>query len=165
MLPAGDTPPVPQARVPSSANAPVVAPDQQPVPPSSAAGPEAQELTARVKAWAAAWAAKDFASYAAFYAPTFVPADGTSRDAWAKQRAQRIAAADQVQVDVSNVNLRRDAKDMVMVEFQQRYRSTTYRDVTLKALRWIKVGGQWLIEREAARLVPAVASVREGSGT
>jgi hypothetical protein len=54
---------------------------------------------------------------------------------------------------------------MVMVEFQQRYRSTTYRDVTLKALRWIKVGGQWLIEREAARLVPAVASVREGSGT
>ena len=53
----------------------------------------------------------------------------------------------------------------MLVEFQQQYRSTTYRDVTLKALRWIKVDGQWLIEREAARPVPSIASIREGSGT
>jgi adhesin transport system outer membrane protein len=165
LLPSADAPPVPQAGVPASANAPVAAPARQPVPPSSAAGPEGQELTARVKAWAAAWAAKDFASYAAFYAPTFLPADGTSRDAWAKLRAQRIAAADQVRVDVSSFDVRRDANDAVTVEFQQHYRSATYRDVTLKSLRWIRVGGQWLIEREAARPVPAVASIREGSGT
>lgn len=165
MAPAADAPPQPQTRAPASANAAVVAPVRRAVPASSAATAEAQELAARVKAWAAAWAAKDFASYAAFYAPGFVPADGSSRDAWAKLRAQRIAAADQVRVDVSNLDVRHDANDAVTVEFHQHYRSATYRDVTRKALRWVKAGGQWLIEREIARPVPAVASVREGSGT
>ncbi|MBK9019124.1 MAG: TolC family outer membrane protein [Sulfuritalea sp.] len=165
MLPSADAPPLQQARVPASTSASVAAPVRQDVSPSSASGAEAQELTTRVKAWAAAWAGRDIAGYAAFYAPTFVPADGSSRDAWAKQRAQRIAAADQVRVDVSNFIVRHEASEAVLVEFQQQYRSTTYRDVTLKALRWIKVDGQWLIEREAARPVPSIASIREGSGT
>ena len=161
MLPAVEGAPA----LPASADASAEVPVQQGGPPPSASGAQAQELATRVKAWAAAWAGKDIASYAAFYAPTFVPADGSSRDAWAKQRAQRISAADQVRVDVSNFNVRREANDAVLVEFQQQYRSTTYRDVTLKALRWIKVDGQWLIEREAARPVPSIASIREGSGT
>lgn len=164
MLPAADATPLPLAPGPAPAK-PSAATVQQAVSAPSAANAESQELAARVKEWAAAWAARDFASYAAFYAPSFVPADGSSRAVWEKLRAQRIAAADQVRIDIGNLNLRRDAGDALLVEFQQHYRSATYRDVTSKSLRWIKVGGKWLIERETARPLPSVASIREGNGT
>ena len=111
----------------------------------------------RVKAWAAAWSAKSFDLYAGFYAESFVPADGSSRATWAKQRQQRLARAKQVQVEVRNLKLKDAGNDALLAEFEQAYSSDTYGDVTIKELKWVKVDGQWLIERETAR--PA------GSGT
>jgi hypothetical protein len=36
----------------------------------------------------------------------------------------------------------------LVTEFIQQYRSDDYRDTTRKLLQWVKVGGEWLIERE-----------------
>jgi len=114
----------------------------------------------RVKAWAAAWSGKDYAAYSGFYAPSFVPADGSSRDSWAKQREQRLAKPTQVQVEVSNFSVKEVAKDVFVTEFEQHYSSDSYSDRTLKALQWVKVGGQWLIVRETARPVAVSVPVR-----
>ena len=121
-------------------------------------------LTERVKAWAAAWSAKTYPAYADFYAPSFVPADGSSRASWARQRAQRLAKPDRVQVEVRNFSLNEVAKDVFVAEFEQRYTSDSYSDKTLKALQWVKTGGEWLIERETVRPIPSSVPDRRRSG-
>lgn len=121
-------------------------------------------LTERVKAWAAAWSAKTYAAYADFYAPSFVPADGSSRASWARQRAQRLAKPDRVQVEVRNFSLNEVAKNVFVAEFEQRYTSDSYSDRTLKMLQWVKAGGEWRIEREAVRPIPSSVPDRRRSG-
>jgi len=120
-------------------------------------------LIDRVKAWAAAWSTKAYDAYAGFYAPSFVPADGSSRASWARQRAQRLAKPDRVQVEVRNLRLNEVAKDVFVAEFEQHYSSDSYSDTTLKVLQWVKTGGEWLIKREATRPVSPPARDRRRS--
>ena len=126
--------------------------------------PQGKLLAERVTAWAAAWSAKAYAAYADFYAPSFVPADGSSRGAWAKQRQHRLAKPVQLEVEVRNFRLKEVAKDVVIAEFEQHYSSDSYSDTSLKALKWVKLGGQWLIERETARPLSASVPVRRKAG-
>ncbi|MCX7149578.1 MAG: TolC family outer membrane protein [Rhodocyclales bacterium] len=123
------------------------------------APPQAQDkmVTERVNAWAAAWSGKAYAAYAGFYASSFVPADGSSRSSWAKQREQRLAKPTRIQVEVINLSVNEVAKDIFVTEFEQHYSSDSHSDRTLKMLRWVKADGQWLIERETAR--PIAGSV------
>jgi adhesin transport system outer membrane protein len=140
----------------------------KPAPPAApAAKPQTQQeiLQERVAAWAAAWSAKSFSRYAGFYAPSFEPADGSSRASWAKQREQRLATPKQVQVEVRNLKLKEAGNDMLLAEFEQHYSSASYSDVTLKELKWVKVGDQWLIERETARPAGAASTVRKKGET
>ena len=134
---------------------PVPDPTPPPLPAAPAVPPPSSQplgiLQERVAAWSAAWSAKSFASYAGFYAPSFVPADGASRAAWVKQREQRLATPKQIRVEVKNLKLKQAGNDMLLAEFEQHYSSDGYSDVTQKELKWVRVGGQWLIERETAR--------------
>ena len=110
--------------------------------------------------WAAAWSAKSFTAYAGFYAPSFAPADGSSRAAWAKQREQRLAAAKWIRIEVRNLKLKEAGKDTLLAQFAQHYRSDSFSAVTRKELEWVKAGGQWLIARETTP--PAVAARNKG---
>lgn len=118
------------------------------------------ELAERVQAWAAAWSAQAFAAYADFYAASFVPADGSSRDSWAKQRQQRLSRPAQVVVEISNFRLKEMANDVAIAEFEQHYRSDSYSDSTRKVLKWVRQGGLWLIQEETARPLAASAASR-----
>ncbi|MBN8474542.1 TolC family outer membrane protein [Sulfuritalea sp.] len=141
-------------------------PDQTPppLPTPPAARPASPQtpgnVQERVVAWAAAWSSKSFALYAGFYALSFEPADGSSRASWAQQREQRLAAAKRIQVEVRNLKLKEVGNDMLLAEFEQHYSSDNYSDVTLKELKWVKVGGQWLIARETTR--PAATARKKG---
>jgi adhesin transport system outer membrane protein len=141
----------------------------QAVPPAAvpAVKPQTPQeiLQERVAAWAAAWSAKSFSLYAGFYAPTFEPADGSSRASWAKQREQRLATPKRVQVEVRNLKLKESGSDMLLAEFEQHYSSDSYSDVTVKELKWVKVGGQWLIERETAKPAGAGTAARKKGET
>jgi murein L,D-transpeptidase YafK len=117
-------------------------------------------LAERVTAWAAAWSARTLDAYVDFYAPSFVAADGASRETWAKQRAVRLATPSRIQVKVSDINLKNAAKDVLVVEFVQDYSSDSYRDSTRKLLKWIRVGEQWLIAQETARPLSAGGATR-----
>ena len=141
-------------------------PDLPPPPlPTPPAAPPAKSqapgnVQERVAAWAAAWSSKSFALYAGFYAPSFESADGSSRASWAQQREQRLAAAKRIQVEVKNLKLKEVGNDMLLAEFEQHYSSDNYSDVTQKELKWVKVGGQWLIARETTR--PAASARKKG---
>jgi adhesin transport system outer membrane protein len=150
------------------ANEPAPPKPASPAPPAApGAKPQTQQeiLQERVAAWAAAWSAKSFGRYAGFYAPSFEPADGSSRASWAKQREQRLAAPKRIQVEVKNLKLKEAGTDVLLAEFEQHYSSDSYSDVTLKELKWIKVGEQWLIERETARPSGAAATLRKKGET
>ncbi|MBI5897983.1 MAG: TolC family outer membrane protein [Rhodocyclales bacterium] len=108
-------------------------------------------VSAQLAAWAAAWSSGRFDSYLGFYAPSFVAADGSSRAEWAKHREARIAGRSGIRVELSDVRVRFSAPSILESEFEQKYRSEGYRDSTRKVLRWIKVGGEWLIDRETTR--------------
>jgi outer membrane protein, adhesin transport system len=142
-------------------------PPPLPTPPAApAANPQPLAiLQERIAAWAAAWSAKSFDRYAGFYAPSFEPSDGSGRVAWAKQREQRLVAAKRIQVEVKDLKLKEAGKDMLLAEFEQHYSSDSYRDVTLKEIKWVKVDGQWLIEREAARPAGTAATAGKKGGT
>ena len=154
------------APAPSSSNMPPLAlavaerlPGTAPAQPRQA---QRKLLGERVQAWAAAWSAQAYAAYVDFYAPTFVPADGTSRDNWAKQRQQRLSRPAQIAVEISNFRLKEVATDVAIAEFEQHYTSDSYSDRTRKVLKWVRQGGQWLIQQETARpLAASVASRRK----
>ena len=114
-------------------------------------GGDSEGMVEKVAAWAAAWSSGRFDNYASFYAPSFVPTDGSSREAWARQRETRLASSARIKVEVGNVRLRKEAPNVLITEFVQTYRSDAYRDTTRKALQWVKVGGEWLIDREITR--------------
>lgn len=132
-------------------------------PPAPRAPSQGRVLTERVKAWASAWSAKATGAYLDFYAPSFQPADGSTRSNWAKQREQRLSRSKQVQVEVRNFTLNQVGNDVFVAEFEQRYSSDGYSDRTQKILRWIQVDGQWLIDSETAQPLPG-ASVRQEAG-
>ena len=121
-------------------------------------------ITEKMAAWAAAWSSGRFDSYAKFYAPSFVPADGASRSDWAKQREARLSRNSGINVEVKDVRLRMASSGVLVAEFVQQYRSDAFGDTTRKRLQWVKVDGEWLIDREIVRGGNGAGSRRSKAG-
>lgn len=100
-----------------------------------------------VQAWAKAWAAKDVRSYLAAYRPDFKPQE-MSRDAWEKQRLDRISKPRAIEVELSDVSISMPDDSHASVLFMQHYRSDSYRDSVRKTLKMEKIDGVWLIASE-----------------
>lgn len=111
---------------------------------------EIKAIEKRIADWAAAWGAGHFGGYTGFYAPSFIPAEGGSREEWVERRQSRIAGRTGIRVDLKQVRVIQRAPEVYVAEFIQHYRSDAYQDVSRKALRWIRIGGEWMIAAEAA---------------
>ena len=120
-------------------------------PAAGAAGSAETEVAARLTDWGAAWAARDIKAYLAFYAPEFVPEGGQPRDAWVRQREQRLGKASSIRIEIQNPNVQINSPNTVIAEFRQLYSADAYRDNSDKTLEWRKENGQWLIVRESVR--------------
>ncbi|MBK9624602.1 MAG: DUF4440 domain-containing protein [Rhodocyclaceae bacterium] len=119
-------------------------------------------LAQRLNAWASAWMAKDFAAYAAFYAPNFVPEKAISRDAWAAKRAQKIAAAGAIKIELENIRVKEKSSGRTTTTFIQHYQADKFSDETSKKITWKKIDGVWLITREQQWARSASAESVEG---
>ena len=109
-----------------------------------------------IATWAAAWAARDVEAYLAHYAPDFVPEGGIGRDAWVRQRQERIGKASAPSVDVRDLTVTDAGSATLEVRFRQDYAAGTYRDASDKLLVWKQQrDGRWLIVRESARRLAA----------
>ncbi|HSN21480.1 MAG TPA: tetratricopeptide repeat protein [Usitatibacter sp.] len=117
-----------------------------PKPQSSGADANAQ-VAAAVAEWARAWSAKDVKGYLAHYAPDFELPKGTTREAWEKQRAERIERPKSIDVQAKIISARVDG-DEAIVKIRQSYRSDSLKSHSTKTLRLEKSGERWLIKQE-----------------
>ncbi len=110
-------------------------------------GEEGKAVAAAIEAWAKAWSAKDVKAYLAAYAADFETPGGEARAAWEKQRAERIERPKSIEVvaKVQSIAVDGDAATAVI---RQSYRSDSLKSTSTKTLRFVKVGGKWLIKQE-----------------
>ena len=141
----------------------------RPVKPASTCS-EA-EITDRVNNWASAWQHKDFDNYMNFYSDKFTPEPPLSREAWEKQRQERVTGPGKINLELSNMKVICDG-DKAKAQFDQDYSVTRYKlkkskdasgcevcnakripikgfsDNVNKELQFEKNGSQWQIVRE-----------------
>lgn len=119
--------------------------------PAAPASPESlhREVSDTVDAWSRAWSARDADAYLAFYAPAFAPARGQSREAWAAQRRQRLAAAGSISVGVRDLRVEHESADRVVVRYLQDYAADRLRETgTPKRLLMVREAAGWRIAAE-----------------
>ena len=148
---------VAKAEPPKSAPAPEVKPASTPAasipppvaPPALAANPAKAQAIATVESWAKAWGAKDVKGYLGHYAPDFEVPGGASREAWEKERAERIQRPKSIDVGVKVLSVQASDNEAT-VTFRQSYRSDTLKSNNTKTLKLVRSGDRWLIKQERA---------------
>jgi len=119
-----------------------------PTTKSASGGSDAKaEIAAAIADWARAWSAKDVKGYLAHYAPDFEVPGGTSRDAWEKQRAERIEHPKSIEVEAKVLSTHVNGGEAT-VKIRQSYRSDTLKSHGTKTLTLEKSGERWLIKQE-----------------
>lgn len=113
-----------------------------------AANNDQTEIELLLNRWQEAWQNKRVQSYLACYTETFAGGLG-SPEKWRQQRKSRIQQASNIQIRLTNIQIR--IKDMNQAEatFTQHYQSAHHQDQGIKTLMLKKVGGLWLIDGEA----------------
>jgi ketosteroid isomerase-like protein len=125
------------------------APAAQPATPAPLAANALAQAQDAVEAWAQAWSRKDVDAYVAAYEPTYAGrVAGSSRDAWVRERTDRIQARRNISVQLSS--LRTEAQgDTVVATFVQTYRGD---DNVIRSRKRLVLApaadGRWLIRSE-----------------
>ena len=137
---------------PAPAVAPAPAPQPQPAPAPQPAS-VADDLTQRLRDWAAAWESKQYDAYFDFYAQTFTPTPGQTtggpnRSAWERARQKYLSKLGPIEVKLSNIEVQQTSPDTAITEFRQDYTSSDFTDVVRKRLEWVRENGVWRIVRE-----------------
>ena len=118
--------------------------------PVAAAHNANEDVLATVHAWAKAWSAKDAKAYLGFYAKEFKTPDGEERNAWEKQRQDRIAAPKSIKVEISDAKVKLTDESHATVSFRQHYQASHLNTSSRKVLVLVKSNEQWLIAEEHA---------------
>lgn len=123
------------------------------VAPQDASASSEEAVLAAIEQWAKAWRSKDVAGYLAAYGEGFQPANGVSRDDWAKLRQQRISDKRIIQLELRDIAVQSEAADRVRVSFVQDYRTDQFVEKgTAKSLLLALEKDGWLIlAEESAR--------------
>lgn len=101
-----------------------------------------------LRRWAEAWSAQDIEGYLSFYAEDFVPSSGLSREAWVRQRRERLTRPGEISVNLEDFELRSKSDDRLEIEVLQGYRSERYSDHTRKLFELRYQDRNWTIYRE-----------------
>jgi murein L,D-transpeptidase YafK len=108
------------------------------------------EFLAALNHWKADWESRDINRYFAHYAPDF---RSETRDftSWKAQKRKTSAGKQWVKVGIKNLSLFAypGTRDVMMVTFEQDYRSNNLSNRTVKRQYWAREGGAWRIVHEA----------------
>jgi len=101
--------------------------------------------------WRGDWESLDTDRYLDHYSPSFA-ASGQDRVGWGRHKRQVNSAKSWIKVGVSNVSLFRTPgkEEVVVVTFNQDYRSSNLSNVMKKRQYWLREGGRWRIVYEGA---------------
>lgn len=112
---------------------------------------ERTALNREIESWRADWESRDAGKLLAHYSPRF-RAGNLTLEAWGKQKREANAGKTWIKVGVRNLSVLRNPgkEDMVMVSFEQDYRSNNLNSVAQKRQYWVKESGHWKIIYEGA---------------
>ena len=108
-------------------------------------------LAAEIEQWRADWQSRDTDRYLAHYSPRFESGSQNLR-AWAEHKRKVNAGKSWIKVSLSRVSMIRypRERDVVVVTFDQDYRSDGLANVMRKRQYWVKEGERWKILYEGA---------------
>jgi ketosteroid isomerase-like protein len=89
----------------------------------------ARQVEAAVEGWRQAWSSRDMVGYLAAYSESFVPADGTTREAWMSSRYRNVGGRDAIDVAVRDLKIESIDPVRARVSFVQDYVSGSYREM------------------------------------
>lgn len=140
--------PVATANTTVASAAPATPANPEPPRTTATAVDSPQEIRVAVEAWRSAWAARDVTRYLAAYAADFLPADGTSHEAWMAQRKDRLRNARGLRVQVEQLEVNVDG-DRATARFLQHYRAGALDDQVRKRLVFVRGVDGWRIAEES----------------
>src|SRR5205085_1529631 len=101
--------------------------------------------------WRADWESRNTSHYLDHYSRKFSSGKQDYKS-WAKQKQSVNASKDWIKVGLTNVSMFRSPgkDDLVVVTFDQTYRSNNLANTMKKRQYWINEGGNWRIVYEGA---------------
>jgi len=112
---------------------------------------ERDALNSEIERWRSDWEGLDTETYLTHYAKNF-SADGENLSEWARHKRQVNSGKSWIKLKLSNFSMfRNPGKDeLVVVTFDQDYRSSNLSNSMKKRQYWTKEGGKWRIVYEGA---------------
>ncbi len=112
---------------------------------------EREALNQTIEAWRADWESRDTARYLSHYSHQF-SAGGQNFTQFAEQKRSVNAGKEWIKLELKNLSVfRNPGKDeVVVVTFDQDYRSNNLNNRMKKRQYWVREGGQWKIIYEGA---------------
>ena len=112
---------------------------------------ERSALNKKIDEWRTDWESKDIDRYLKHYSASFKTSD-QSLEQYAKQKRQVNAGKEWIKVKLSNMSMFRNPgkEEMVIVTFEQDYKSNNLNNQMKKRQYWIREGGSWKIIYEGA---------------
>lgn len=111
---------------------------------------EREAFRAQLDAWRADWESRDAERYLAHYARSF-RSDGMDLAAWSAHKRRVNAAKAWIKVRLDDLSVLRSPgkQDLMVVTFQQDYRSDSFVQRSRKRQYWVMEDGHWKIAYEA----------------
>ncbi len=110
---------------------------------------ERRSLNNQIEDWRKDWESRDVDRYLAHYSKNFRNSEG-GYEQWARQKRLVSASKNWVKVDLGKLSVFRSPgkQDLIVVTFEQDYRSNNLSNVLKKRQYWLKEGGRWKIVYE-----------------
>lgn len=130
---------------------PVVISDEVQWVSTDAWSAEREQFAAQLERWRIDWESLDSGRYLAHYSSQF-RSGSQDLDAWSRQKRQVNAGKTWIKVNLANVSFMRSPgkEDLMVVTFDQDYRSSNLNNVMKKRQYWLRESGRWRIVHEGA---------------
>ena len=112
---------------------------------------ERESLQKEMEQWRADWESMDVERYLSHYSKKF-QGDGMNLDQWSLRKRQVAGGKSWIKVGANNVSMFRNPgkEEMVVVTFDQDYKSNNLANAMKKHQYWLKESGRWKIAYEGA---------------
>ena len=112
---------------------------------------ERQSLQSAIEQWRRDWEARDTDAYLRHYAGNF-EGDGMNLRQWSERKRQVNAGKSWIKLALGNVSMLRypGKEEMVVVTFDQDYKSNNLSNLMKKRMYWVKENGKWKIVDEGS---------------
>jgi murein L,D-transpeptidase YafK len=105
-----------------------------------------RQIKGKLASWLRAWENKDVNTYISFYSDKFKALEN-NRAKWRNSRLHALKANKNLSIKASNLQIAQN-KNIIELNFIQKFNSDKYSDTGIKELLWIKDGGDWKILKE-----------------